>query len=144
MNNAALERRLLQAAVACGSLVPIAAGIAGMVSGGAFLRGVDAPVPVDLDSHFRYLSGLLLGIGLAFAGCIPRIERSTTKFRLLGIIVIAGGLGRLASLLIAGTPGTDHLAGLAMELGAMPLLIFWQGRVAREASRVGSGTAGRV
>jgi hypothetical protein len=59
------------------------------------------------------------------------IERSTATFRLLAAIVIAGGLGRLSSLLSAGMPGIDHLAGLAMELGAMPILILWQGRVAR-------------
>lgn len=128
------ERRLLQAAVAAGCLVSIGAGAAGIVTGGAFLKGVDAPVPVDLDSHFRYLSGLLLGIGIAFAACVPRIERRTAIFGMLGAIVIVGGLARLSSLAAAGMPSAGHLFGLAMELGAIPLLILWQRRVARRCA----------
>jgi len=131
MIDAGLERRLLQAAVAAGCLVSIGAGAAGIASGGAFLKGVEAPVPVDLDSHFRYLSGLLLGIGIAFAACVPRIERRAALFGTLGAIVIVGGLARLSSLATTGTPSDGHLFGLAMELGAIPLLMLWQRRVAR-------------
>jgi len=126
-----LERRLLQAAVTAGCLVSIGAGAAGIVSGGTFLKGVAAPVPVDLDSHMRYLSGLLLGIGIAFAACVPSIERRTAAFGMLGAIVIAGGLARLTSLAAAGMPSGGHLFGLAMELGVMPVLILWQRRLAR-------------
>ena len=134
MIDANRERRLLQAAVAAGCLVSIGAGAAGIASGGAFLRGVEAPVPVDLDSHFRYLSGLLLGIGIAFAACVPRIERRTALFGTLGAIVIVGGLARLSSLVAAGVPSGGHASGLAMELGAIPLLILWQRRVARRCA----------
>jgi hypothetical protein len=125
------ERRLLQALVACLCLVPLAAGGAGMVKGAAMLKGVHPPLPVDLDSHYRYLSGLLFGIGLAFAACIPAIERRGTLFRMLGLIVILGGLARLFSLTRLGPPSAGHVFGLAMELGAMPLLLLWQARVAR-------------
>jgi hypothetical protein len=47
------ERRLLQAVLAVGCLVPLAAGGAGMVRGAAFLKGMHAPLPIDLESHFR-------------------------------------------------------------------------------------------
>lgn len=127
-----LERRLLQAAVALGCVVPLLAGGSGMIEGPAFLRGVASPVPPDLDSHFRYLSGLLFAIGLAFASCIPRIERRTARFRLLAFLVFVGGLGRLLGLLSAGVPGTGHLFGLAMELVTVPLLVLWQARVAAQ------------
>jgi hypothetical protein len=140
MIDAGIERRLLQATVMAGCLVSIGAGMAGIVSGGAFLKGVAAPVPVDLDSHFRYLSGLLLGIGIAFAACVPAIERRTALFGTLGGIVIVGGLARLSSILIAGMPSGGHQFGLAMELGAIPLLILWQRRVARRyAQATGDG-----
>lgn len=125
------ERRLLQIAVAIACLVPLGAGGAGVVHGPDFLRGVGADVPVDLDSHFRYLSGIFLGVGLAFAGCVPGIENKGARFRLLGGFVIAGGLARLASLVTVGPPGAGHLFGLAMELGVVPLLMLWQARVAR-------------
>jgi hypothetical protein len=127
------ERRLLQAAVALGCVVPLLAGGAGMIGGPAFLSGVGSDVPADLDSHFRYLSGLLFAIGLAFASCIPEIERRTARFRLLALLVFIGGLGRLLGLLSSGVPGTGHVFGLAMELGTVPLLVLWQTRVASRA-----------
>jgi hypothetical protein len=130
-----LERRLLQAAMALGCVVPLLAGGAGMVQGPAFLSGVGTDVPADLDSHFRYLSGLLFAIGLAFASCIPRIERKTSRFRLLALLVFVGGLGRLLGLVSTGVPGTGHVFGLAMELGTVPLLVLWQARVARLGAR---------
>ena len=129
-----LERRLLQIAVAAGCVVPLLAGGSGMIEGPAFLRGVASPAPPDLDSHFRYLSGLLFAIGIAFASCIPGIERKTARFRLLALLVFVGGLGRLLGLAMSGVPGTGHVFGLVMELGAVPLLVLWQARVAAKAS----------
>lgn len=126
-----MERRLLQAAVALGCVVPLLAGGSGMLDGPGFLRGVESPAPADLDSHFRYLSGLLLAIGIAFASCIPGIEDKTARFRLLALLVFVGGLGRLFGLVASGVPGAGHVFGLAMELGTVPLLVLWQARVAR-------------
>lgn len=125
------ERRLLQAVAAAACLVPILAGGSGVLRGAAMIRGVGAGAPIDLDSHFRYLSGLLLGLGVAFAACVPAIERRTLLFRTLGLVVVLGGLGRLLALTEGGLPGPGHLFGLAMELGALPLLLLWQARVAR-------------
>jgi uncharacterized membrane protein YfcA len=126
------ERRLLQVAVALGSLVPISAGTAGVILGPAM---VDAGgVPPGADSHYRYLSGLLLGIGLAFAATIPAIEHRAARFRLLTAIVVVGGLGRLVSLLARGVPDKPMLAALAMELLVTPALALWQSRVARRFS----------
>ena len=127
----AAERRLLQAAIALAALVPLTAGTLGMIQGPEFLRGVAPAPPIDLDSHFRYLSGLLAGIGLGFASCIPAIERQGARFRLLGLIVVLGGLARLGSLLGVGVPGPGHVFGLAMELAVVPLLMLWQARIAR-------------
>jgi hypothetical protein len=124
----ATERRLLQGAVALACLVPLTAGGAGVVEGAAMAGGEGG---ANLDSHFRYLSGLLLGLGLAFAAIIPSIERRSLLFRTLGGIVFVGGLARLLSAVAIGLPGPGHVFGLAMELVVVPLLILWQGRVAR-------------
>jgi hypothetical protein len=131
----AAERRLLQCLVALGCLVPLLAGAVGVIHGTAMLHGVAAGVPADLDSHFRYLSGLLLGIGLGLASCIPDIERKTGRFRLLAFLVVVGGLGRAVSLAAAGAPGAGHLFGLAMELGVVPMLVLWQARIAGREMR---------
>jgi hypothetical protein len=80
----------------------------------------------DLDSHFRYLSGLLLAIGLGFASTIPHIEIRGRRFRLLAGIVVLSGVGRLVSI---GSPSPAMLAALVMELIVTPGLALWQYRV---------------
>lgn len=128
---AEFERRLLQFCTALACLVPISAGTMGVIESAGMLRGVEAPPPIDLDSHYRYLSGLLLGIGIGFAICIPRIEERAPLYRFLGMIVVVGGLARLISLVQYGWPGVGHRFGLAMELVVVPALMLWQARVAR-------------
>lgn len=125
----ASERRLLQAAAALAVLVPIGAGAWGVIRGAAWLD--HGAAPRDLDSHFRYLSGIFLALGIGFASCIPAIEKNGARFRLLGAMVVAGGAARLVSLLAVGAPSAGHVAGLGMELGAVPLLMLWQARVSR-------------
>ena len=125
-----LERRLLQIVVAIACFVPLSTGGRSVLFGPGFLRGVDA-VPVDLDSHFRYVSGIFLALGIAFATCVPGIEHKGARFRLLGAMVVAGGLARLLSLVVVGVPSQGHVFGLAMELGVVPVLMAWQWRVER-------------
>jgi hypothetical protein len=130
------ERRYLQQAVGIGAIIPFAVGLYGVLFGAA-LTG-DRDMSVSADSHFRYLSGLLLGIGLCFWGTIPRIEEKTTLFRFLTMIVVIGGLGRLIGLMITGLPSLAMLGGLFLELVFTPLLCLWQTHVAnRTAEREG-------
>jgi hypothetical protein len=126
------ELRYLQIAIAMAALVPVCAGLAGVL-GGLGLFGPDAP-GVSLDSHFRYLSGLLFGIGLAFWFVVPTIATSTGPARLLTFIVVVGGLARLVSLLLFGSLTMTVLLSLAMELVVTPGLCFWQARVARAST----------
>jgi hypothetical protein len=98
---------------------------------GAALTG-DTGMSVAGDSHYRYLSGLLLGIGLLFWSAIPGIERNTGRFQLLTLIVVVGGLARLGGLLITGLPALTMVAALVMELVVTPLICLWQLRVSRQ------------
>ncbi len=124
-------RLRLQIAVALGGLVPVGAGLAGVLIGPHLAGDYAASVP--LDSHFRYLSGLLLAIGLGFWSTIPAIERQSARFGLLTGIVVVGGLGRLVSLFTQGVPDAPMLFGLTMELAVTPALALWQRRLARAA-----------
>ena len=136
-----IEKRLLQVVVAIACLVPLLTGGESIVRGAAWMA--HGPVSRDLDSHFRYVSGIFFALGIAFVTCIPAIERKGARFRLLGAMVVTGGLARLISLLAVGTPGRGHLFGLGMELGVVPLLLWWQSSFARRhsppAAREGSG-----
>jgi len=121
------QRRMLQATIAILALLPVFAGLAGVLTGAGFL-GVDA-APVDLDSHVRFLSGLFLAFGIGWYSCIPAIEKKTERIRFLAILTFCGGMARLASLVIAGQPSAGHMLGLGMELLVVPCLVLWHCRV---------------
>lgn len=124
-----LEKRALQIAVVIGGLVPIIAGFSGMIFGPSMLG--DMSLDPNLDSHYRYLSGLLFGIGLAFYSTIKNIENNGALFFLLTAIVFIGGLARLSSLLSVGVPDCAMIFGLVMELIVVPALALWQYRISK-------------
>lgn len=121
------EKRLLQTCVLIGGLVPVAAGLWSVAFGPSII-GHDSS-SASLDSHFRYLSGLLLAIGIGFWSTVPDIEGKTGRFRLLTALVVGGGLGRVVSWLAVGPPSHGMAYALIMELGVTPLLCLWQNRV---------------
>jgi len=118
------ERRLLQLVIVLAGFVPVSAGLWGAAGG---LHLADAAA----GSQARYLSGLLIGIGLCFWACVPAIERRGVQVRMLALIVVVGGLARLAGLLATGEAGTGVVLPLVMELGVTPLLALWRERVER-------------
>ncbi|WBO21618.1 DUF4345 domain-containing protein [Sphingomonas abietis] len=125
-----VEKRALQMVVAIACLVPFSVAIPSVLHGATTLKGLHAPVPRDLDSHFRYLSGIFLMLGIGFASCVPGIDRKGPRFRLLGAMVVTGGLARALSWAEIGAPSLGHQLGLVMELGVVPVLMLWQARVA--------------
>jgi Domain of unknown function (DUF4345) len=135
----AAERRLLQAAVALGCLSPLVFGLKGVIEGPAMLAGVDpgqsAP---DLMSHYRYLSGLFLGLGLVLLSCVPRIELATARFRWAAGAIVVGGLARALGLALGDAPSLGHQLALGAELGLTPALVLWQSRVARLSAAAAS------
>lgn len=137
------ERLALKVAVAVAALLPVTAGLLGIIAGfEVFGRG--AAVPVDMTSHGRYLSGLLLGIGFAYWSTIPRIETHGARFRLLTAIVFVGGLARLCDLYAHGVPSIPMQVGLVMELVIAPALALWRERVDRLCRNSGASGPGFV
>jgi Domain of unknown function (DUF4345) len=125
-----LERRALQLAVCLGGIIPVSAGLMGVVMGAGFTGdGLSAAG----DSHYRYLSGLLLAIGLSFWALVPGIEAAARPARLLTTLVVLGGLARLYALASVGWPSWPMMGGLVMELAVTPALCLWQARVATQA-----------
>ncbi|WP_425069806.1 DUF4345 domain-containing protein [Reyranella sp.] len=117
-----VAKRAAQGSFAVVGIVPVAAGLWGVFL--PFAGSVGSQV-----NHGRYLSGLLLAIGLAFWTAIPDIERQTARIRLLTAIVVMGGCCRLLGVTL-GDPLSPSVAGaLAMELVVTPLLCFWQWRL---------------
>jgi hypothetical protein len=121
------RRRALQVAVAIAGLVPVTAGAAGAFDP-TLLELAGSPQTL---SHAAYLSGLLLGIGVAFWSTIPAIETKSGRFGLLAAIVMLGGLARLFTAARLGIWTPSVAWPLVMELGVTPALWLWQRRVAR-------------
>lgn len=113
---------MLPIAIRLAALVPILAGGAGALLGASFL---DAGAPSALDSHLRYLSGLLLGLGGVAIWCAADLPARGGAFTILCAVVALGGLARLFGLLVAGPPPWPHLLALGMELGVTPALWLW-------------------
>lgn len=124
------EKRLLQAAIVVGSAFSLFFAAASVVEGVRVLLPGSVRSNVDLDSHFRFLSSIFAGLLIGFYTCVPSIEHKGPRFRLLGGLIVCGGLGRLASLFVSGIPGQGHQYGLFMELIVTPLLLLWQARIA--------------
>lgn len=116
-----VERRLLQIAVTLAGIVPVGGGGLGVLYGD--------------DPHLRYLSGLLLGIGLVFWASVPTLERRGTIFRTLAFVVLVGGLARLAGVIQLDDWSQGAALPLVMELGVTPLLALWRERVERRLKR---------
>ncbi len=124
------ERRLLQILVAAFALVPVLSGLSGAVLGSdAF--GSHARLSGTGDSHMRYLSGLILAIGIGFWSTVPRIESQGPRFRLLTGLVLIGGLVRLLGLFAVGSPTAGVAGALVMELVVTPSLALWRERLER-------------
>ena len=124
------EKRILQVLVAVAGLVPIAAGVWGVVHG--FAGGL-AGEPASLLNHERYLSGLLAAIGLGFWTAIPGIEARTGRIRLLTTLVVVGGLSRLLGVAMGDGLTFATVGPLVMELIVTPALCLMQSRLAYAA-----------
>lgn len=113
------------------ALVPVVAGLSGVFDGVGMFGPAPAKLPDGLDSHFRYLSGLLLAIGVGYWSTLPRLPAQGPRFRLLTALVVTGGLARLLGALAHGWPPAPMMFGLVMELVVTPALCLWQARLAR-------------
>jgi len=127
------ERRALQLSIAIAALLPVAAGLWGIGQG---LSGNGWA-----DNHHRYLSGLLLAIGLGYWSTLPRIEAMGARLRLLTALVMIGGGARLVGLVLGDAMTAKVGAALAMELVAAPFVCLWQLRVIATASPRSAGIA---
>jgi hypothetical protein len=105
-------RPALRALVLLRSLVPLSAGLAGALLGPGFARGAAAA-----ESHGRYLSGLLLGLGRLAAWCAVDLRGRGALFDALGFVVAVGGLACLLGV------------ALAKELVVLPALALGRRRV---------------
>lgn len=122
------EKRALQLTIFIAAIVPICAGFGGIFLGSSLFGDMSS---VSLESHFKYLSGLLFAIGLIFWSLIPKIEDKTKIVRILTLIVFMSGLSRLYSAIFVSPPTDEILFALCLELIITPLICLWQNRISK-------------
>lgn len=127
-----LERFALKIVVGLTALVPISNGLSGILKGPAMLEHtVRSTIP--LDSHFRYLSGLPLAMGILLLRSLPHIEHDGSDLRRVALLIFIGGLGRLYGLITAGYD-TNTVVITLSELFVLPLVCVYQSHVQKQVS----------
>ena len=126
-----MEKRLLQLVIVLAAFVPVLAGVVGVLRGPGMAGAVFG---AEADSQFRYLSGILVGVGAAYWLAVPAVEREGQRLFMLTLIVVVGGFCRAVGMLIEGPAGPAAYAALSMELIVAPGVYLWQARIAHRAS----------
>jgi hypothetical protein len=122
-------KRGLQLTLAILSMIPILVGIMGIMRGTSRWLPINIITP-DFDSHYRYIAGYYISLGMLGLWIIPEIEKHKSLFRILCVSVFLGGIGRVVSILQVGRPGSMALFFTAFEL-CFPLLLLWQAKLFR-------------
>ena len=125
----------LQVVLAVLGLLPLAFGTLGLWAGVALYMPADAATP-QLDSQFRFMSALDIGLAAIAWWFAAHIERHAGVFRLVCLAVFVGGVGRVAAWLATGSPGPAFAAVTVIEL-LVPALIPWQAHVQRHSPKQG-------
>lgn len=122
----------LQVTLGLLSLIPLAFGLLGVVFGVERFVTIDSSL-AQLDSQYRFLSSIYIGIAVLIWRAIPSVEKHGWFVSTLIAAIFCGGLARLYSASLTGETPPLMIAATALELGS-PILIFWQRAVARAAA----------
>jgi predicted membrane channel-forming protein YqfA (hemolysin III family) len=128
----AMNKRPLQIAICALGAVPVATGVLTMLGlSDPIYSSAGIPANALLDSNLRFFGGLWLVLGLAVYWLVPRIEEQTALFRVLWLMIFAGGIGRLVSMVFVGLPPLPFVGFTVLEVVGAPAFIVWQSRLSR-------------
>jgi hypothetical protein len=112
-----------------GGAVATTAGLHTVIVGA---RSIPRQEPADpsVESELRFYAAFYVAYGLVALRVAPRADRDTATVRALAGALLLAGLGRAGGWLAAGRPHRLQIALLVIELGAPPLIVAWQARLA--------------
>jgi len=110
-------------------LLPLAFGTLGLWAGVGLYLPAESATP-RLDSQFRFMSALDIGLAAIAWWFAAHVECHPRVFSLVCLAVFVGGVGRVAAWLAIGSPGPAFAAVTVIEL-LVPTLIPWQAHVSK-------------
>lgn len=127
-----MSRRALQIVLAVLATVAVVSGLAGMVLGPAALPSA-SPVDATVDSEYGFANAFWFAAGVVVWWAIPRIEQATVVLRVALGAAFLGGIARLFAAAASGWPHPVFLAALGVELFVIPIVLVWQGFIAKQS-----------
>jgi hypothetical protein len=125
-----MSKKPLQIVTALLSLIPLLTGIAGLFGlADPLYASYGIPAAAVLDSNLRFFAGVWLGLGFAMLWLVPKIESQTVLYRVIWGAIFLGGVGRILSMLFAGSPPRPFIAFTVLEIVGAPLFVIWQSRL---------------
>jgi uncharacterized protein YjeT (DUF2065 family) len=126
--------RAFQAIVAILTIIPLATGVLTLMGlSNPEYKQAGLPMHIVLDSNLRFYGGVWLGLGLVLLWMLPRLRTETKLFRAFSLMIFVGGIGRLIAMALVGWPPVPFIAFTALEIIGMPLLVWWQTALSKEA-----------
>lgn len=124
--------KLFRAAVALVGLLLLGFGVFQVLTGTAGLPEATSEVNATLESNYRFFAALLVGVGAAFLTIAVKFEWANVLWFVCAMVFI-GGIARVISWALSGTPHVIMILLMVLELVIPPLLVVWHRWVAKTA-----------
>lgn len=116
--------KLFRAAVALVGLLLLGFGVFQVLLGTAGLPGPASETTPTLESNYRYFAALLVGVGAAFLTIAVKFEWANVLWFVCAMVFI-GGIARVISWALSGTPHVIMIVLMVLELVVPPVLVVW-------------------
>lgn len=115
---------LFRTAVALVGLLLAGFGVYFVLTGTSGLPEPTSEVNPTLESQFRFFAALLTGVGIAFLTIAIKFEWANVLWFVCAMVFI-GGIARVISWALVGTPHVVMIVLMIVELAAPPVLVVW-------------------
>lgn len=123
------ERTRMRWALGILALAPTISGLQQVLLGANGTPGESVGVSSTIDGELRYANVFKAASGAAIFSQLGRVEDSPVMTAALGTVFV-GGLARLLAWKQVGRPHSAALVAIALEVGAVPAVLFWRHRLA--------------